>query len=80
MLFSSVTYLRPSKKFQVRPRSYISANMVHAVVLGAAGKSILSNNAGSGCSSCISGGIGQPVSLLLKTNPIITKVRYTILF
>jgi hypothetical protein len=49
--------------------------MVHAVVLGAAGISSFHCNLMLGCSSiAFPGGIGQPVSLLLKQNPAITKV------
>ena len=50
--------------------------MVKAVVLGAAGKSIISVISGSSryLRQC-AGGIGQPLALLLKANPLVTEAR-----
>jgi len=47
--------------------------MVKAVVLGAAGKSMPTDLLKR---LTFVGGIGQPLSLLLKINPLITEVRF----
>jgi hypothetical protein len=48
--------------------------MVKAVVLGAAGKSCFCRFS-SLISLGLSGGIGQPLALLLKANPLVTEVN-----
>lgn len=47
--------------------------MVKAVVLGAAGQYSQSSNIGPNL-TWVQGGIGQPLALLLKTNPLVTEV------